>query len=553
MTTSARPRLIVAAGGKAMPPEAFDFEHKARDRWAYGVRPVAAAFLCLFAVAVLARLWIGSVAPTDAVSRGVSALLVTDGRDPHLAAIGFVWSPLPTLLAIPLAPLRHLWPAMVEQGFAMIVVSCLCTALAVVELSALLRDLGLETSLRRALTLAFVLHPMILLYAINGMSEACFVCCLIFTCRALMQWLHTDELGSLVRTGLALAFAYLARYEAVPAGIAVVAVVAIVSVLRSGRDRATRLTDAGSDALVVALPLVFTVAVWAFASWVIVGHPFDSFSSQYGNSRLLKLDAGGLEAVVGRTVPAKLGYLTEQVVGLSPLLLLIVAAAVVFATRTRDLRVYGPLAVFGAVSGAQALGLLSGATFGVLRFQITLIPLALVLLATVLAGRPEPQRRISPNWVVASILLVALTSTITMNSTRLGREEYETIDAVQHGVSQLDRWESAREVAAYVDRELPPDRLVLIDQAVGFAIIAHTRRLQSVATTADLDFKAVVADPISFSVGLIVVPEPTGANRVDAITTAYPQLFDNGTEFAQLVLDVPAKGNQPHWRVFKVR
>ena len=64
-------------------------------------------------------------------------------RDPHLAAIGFVWNPLPSLAAIPLVALRGIWPPLATKAFAGCVVSALCMAGAVVQLRGFLRETGL--------------------------------------------------------------------------------------------------------------------------------------------------------------------------------------------------------------------------------------------------------------------------------------------------------------------------------------------------------------------------------------------------------------------------
>src|SRR3954469_15365368 len=42
----------------------------------------------------------------DALSRVANAQYVLSSRDPHLASIGFVWNPLPSLVLVPFVPLR---------------------------------------------------------------------------------------------------------------------------------------------------------------------------------------------------------------------------------------------------------------------------------------------------------------------------------------------------------------------------------------------------------------------------------------------------------------
>src|ERR1700681_2484646 len=71
-------------------------------------------YLCVAAVLVFK----GNALEGDGVSRVAIANRILFSRDPHLAAIGFVWSPLPELVLLPLVPFKFLWPALLQQGFA---------------------------------------------------------------------------------------------------------------------------------------------------------------------------------------------------------------------------------------------------------------------------------------------------------------------------------------------------------------------------------------------------------------------------------------------------
>src|SRR6476660_7244053 len=57
-----------------------------------------------------------SIAP-DALSRVGNASYVLFSRDPKLAAIGFVWTPLPSLIMLPVLPLKFIWPSLLRVGF----------------------------------------------------------------------------------------------------------------------------------------------------------------------------------------------------------------------------------------------------------------------------------------------------------------------------------------------------------------------------------------------------------------------------------------------------
>ena len=69
----------------------------------------------------------------DGVSRVAIANRILFSADPHLAAIGFVWSPIPDWPFCPLVALRPIWPFLVTGAFAGTIVSALFMAGAVAQ------------------------------------------------------------------------------------------------------------------------------------------------------------------------------------------------------------------------------------------------------------------------------------------------------------------------------------------------------------------------------------------------------------------------------------
>src|ERR1700677_1314342 len=53
--------------------------------------------------------------PEDAVSRMANGFYVLYSRDPHLAAIGFVWNPLQSVADDIVLIFNHLWPALASH------------------------------------------------------------------------------------------------------------------------------------------------------------------------------------------------------------------------------------------------------------------------------------------------------------------------------------------------------------------------------------------------------------------------------------------------------
>src|SRR4051812_46347229 len=101
--------------------EVWDVDpHPARRGWRRLVGEPAAVFCAALAVYVAAAVYlifVNDVIFPDALSRVGNAQYVIASRDRHLAAIGFVWNPLPSLVLVPFIPLRYLWPQLISTGF----------------------------------------------------------------------------------------------------------------------------------------------------------------------------------------------------------------------------------------------------------------------------------------------------------------------------------------------------------------------------------------------------------------------------------------------------
>jgi hypothetical protein len=370
----------------------------------------------------------------DALSRVGNAYYVLFSRDPHLAAIGFVWNPLPSLLELPLLPFGAVWPPLTHEGFAANLMSVSTMALAVHQIRGMCADIGLRRAARLTLTGLFALHPMILYYAANGMSEAPFLLFLIVAARQLTRWTMARSLGALAAAGVALGLAYLTRYEAAGAGIAAVGFVATATLFRSTGHLRERLLWSVADASIVAAPFALSLGVWAIASWIIMGNPFETFASVYGNTSQVQIAADYIREATGQTTGEAMLYQLRQVVGLEPLALVVAAIAVALGVTRRDARPLVPLGIFGSVLAFSAFAFLTGKSFGWLRFQIVVIPMAVMLGAIALAelqdrrvGRPtwpptlSARLRPARRWAIAMVGDSRLASAVVVGRTRTTR------------------------------------------------------------------------------------------------------------------------------------
>jgi len=506
----------------------------------------AAAYLALAAVLTFGF----QIVSAQAMGIVANASYVLFSRDPHVAAIGFVGSPLPSLLTLPLLPLRGVWPALTEVGFAACIVSALFMAAAVYQLHQLLREGGVSRVPRLALTLIFAVHPLVLLAAASGAAEAGYVFFLLLAARHLARWLRDgDTVGAMV-AGFALAGAYLARYDAALAGVTAVLLVGAIS-FRRARDR--RLATALCDALIVGLPLAATAALWAGAAWLVTGNALPQVASSYGY--LAQLDAVRSNAGTLGIAPRSPQQSLVQVLALEPAL---IAAAVILLVgwlrgRARaslaGVGLLGPLVVVIVASG------LAGWTFPWLRQFIVVVPLVTVLVGLGLAtGRRS--------WVapVAAclMLLVAVPTTVgAMWTARLGQEEMPVLRTIA-GLPTTGASSSnaiPQKVAQFLDGQHLKDGSVLIDSFTGFPIILSSKTPHQFLITSDRDFGLALGSPRAFGVQYLLVPSPGDQNvlgSLDALNKAYPSLFQSGSGSGDLVREFVGPGKRPLWRLYQV-
>ena len=134
----------------------------------------------------------------DAVSRMANAFYVLYSRDPHMAAVGFVWNPGTSIADFVPLLFYHLWTPLASHMFAASLVSATCMAGAVYQVHATLAEWGVPRAARLVLAAILALNAMILYYGGNGMSEGLYVFTLLATCRYLLRWLRDNDLRSLV-------------------------------------------------------------------------------------------------------------------------------------------------------------------------------------------------------------------------------------------------------------------------------------------------------------------------------------------------------------------
>lgn len=514
----------------------------------------------------------------DALSRVFAAQSVLFSRDPHLAAIGFIFTPLTAVVQVPVLLLSPHLPALTEYAYSGTLMSGLFMAGAAVQIFSIGADRGLPRRYAVTITALFALNPMIIFYAANGMSEAPFVFFITWAVRRLVLWMVDDDVHHLIAAGgIAMGLAYLTRYDAVACTAVAGVVVATTTYMRARRS--PRVRRALLDLLLVSGPGVATFLLWAGASWLITGEAFAQFTSQYGNAAILEQSGGGSTTIGGGLV-----FAVTCTLLLAPALIPIAVRAGVLRWRRPNWQVLvPPVAIFGAALAFQALSYATGSTFPFLRFYIIAIPFTacLAMLAVPDGTFATPKRRggnapapavvptTRPSRVGYAAVALAFAICVPvagwgMSMPRFAPQEYAlgavlrpdpdsvaSRKAAEHHIAAT--FSTERELARHLDGLQLPEGSVIVDTMYGFAVVVASQRPKTFVVPSDPDFVALLNDPSANNIRYLLTVPPTGRGESDALNLRYPTLYDTGADVATLELEIPNDGdNQPNWRLYRV-
>ncbi len=536
--------------------------------------------LILFAVSAVVYLVMGgllihfNVVFTDAISRVANAFYVLFSRDPHLPAMGFVWNPLPSFVVLPILPLKVIFPGLVVYGAAGAIQSALSMAGVVAVISVCLRKLGVSRLPRLVLVALFAVQPMILLYGGSGQSEPMMLLFLMLTASALISWTQQQHTGHLVAAGIALGLAYLTRYESGATAVAVTAFVGSMTVFKATGTVGHRIRLAVNDVALVLGPFLFAFVFWAASAKLLVGEWFPTFGSKYGNSAQVADAAHWIQQATGTGFGQTLAYLSRQTLALSPLFAALLIAAVGLGVHRRDLTVVVAPVVFGSVMAFCGLILLVGSSFGWLRFQITVIPLTVLLAGSIVASLtagPGRKTGVVPaagggGWVgrrraltatvavvVAVVVAVPVQAwVLTQPTLNLAREEAPMLSGLVYPArpgsdpSRLQMFKTEHRVGAYLDRLDPGAGTVLADSAYAFPIITSSTKPRMFVISSDFDFQGAVDNPSGHAIKYVLVRSDA---RSDAVQVKWPQIYDTGAGIATLVQKWDGVVGQ--WRLYR--
>lgn len=445
--------------------------------------------------------------PSDAFSRVANAFYVLYCDPPSLANIGAVWNPLPSLLEIPVVWFSRFWQPLASYALAgVIVCSLFAGGTAALLLHAFKKFAGLSSPWAYLFTALYVFNPFIFYYGYNGMSETFSYFFVVLTIYMLMWWMRTGAPSFVSLMGFSLMGLFLVRYEAIPFAIGIWLAM-MVFIWRSEREskyvlggRWEKLHYCEATSVILVLPLVFIIIVWILYNAVIMGDPLYFLHSAYSNSAQAQY-------------AAQYASFGELVSDIAPKIVpfMIVYAFILFlrACTRRFFRIETLIVTLlvGSLLAFHILLLLSGGSYGWLRFYSYALPISVVWLGYELYLVGSRTKL----WRVGGVIALAVSLLLCNNA--LYKYDYNDLNSI----------DQLKEIASYIKEDIEPETL-LTDSFTTWGILLQMKDLDSIVTSCSPTFDESVEDPARMGIKYVLVPSDKGVNASDALLTKWPDL-----------------------------
>ncbi|MDK2979710.1 MAG: hypothetical protein PWQ55_57 [Chloroflexota bacterium] len=503
------------------------------------------AFYLAMAVLFNLHLYLGN---GDALSRTANAYYVLYSRDPHLAAIGFIWPPLPSLLQLPLLPILKPLGLTVMAGP---IISALFGAGSLLMLDMVLGRLKVPEKMRWLLVLLIMLHPNFVFLSATGMAETIILFFILVVIWGYMQMPYGTR--SWVICGVGLAAGFLVRYEALALILGVAIALVLVYWPESGEWR----DEMEGRLLSVLVPPAYAVAIWLFLNWIVMDSPLYFLQSEYSlaNATDIASNAGVTHPLflAWHNIFYTMSYAIERLAQQNIAFLVGALVAILAAFVTRNRKMIGLLFILISVPAFTAYQVFSGSLATWLRYWFYAIPYGALLIGML-------YRMLQGRWrnLLVGLLVVLFVAGIPISVTtmytdvntggdmqRLGA--YLLNPAVEPERRANDSYYTFRHdapiLAAKVD-EVSQEGLVMVDANKSYYVILASQYPQRLMITNDTDFAAALQYPQG-KVAYILVPEEN-----NVFSRTYPGIYDGAYDWAQLVYEFP--DTMTHYRLFKI-
>ena len=393
----------------------------------------------------------------DAQARLQHAFFIWANDPSKLAAIGFYWPPIQTLVLLPLAAIKPLATSML----ALPLTSAAFGAGTVVVLSRALEVAKVERALRWALVAAFALNPMILFYSANGMAEIVYLFFLSLALYCFLRWTLAPRWQDLVFCGGAFGFAVLSRYE-----VAFWLPLVIVGVLAQLIRQRAAVAQLESSFIALVVPALYGLALWSYLTWTITGDAL-------GWLKIL-IPKTAEENPFAVAAAPQTGDLLAQVfmvhATLYPPTFVIPLVLFIIAWRKRSMTaaVFGAAVLVNLLSEVAILLRSSNTVYLELRYNMRAMPVAVIAIGLLLALLPPARRRLAGIGALVLLALAIPASAATMLTSPWVGQDRQFMRSLLYGES--GSIVNQRTMAEYIRERITGDNVVFTDDQQTFGI-----------------------------------------------------------------------------------
>ena len=364
---------------------------------------------------------------------------------------------------------------------------------------------------------------------------------------------------------------------------------------RSPGDRRSRIWSGLTDATILLAPIVTCFVAWALVSYVIVGQPFEQFTSRYGNSALI-----AQSHVKAIHISARAVHEAHGIFYLGPALPIIVVAALLVAAYRRDAQIWVLAAMLGGCLAFTMGSYLINAIFPWYRYYIMVVPIEVLLVGFLFAdpvrirrasltdshsgtaaetpgahpeglyfGSPDSnvERRRRGKAIVGAIVacIVALALLVPsipgalkgMDNPTIAPDIDLYVGYIFHKhLNATDRqakvaYAAIESISSYFDTHHLPNGDVVVDTGDNCIpnVVTNVKNPRVFVITNDRDFQQVLDDPLTFNAHYLLV-QGAGSSQTDAVGLQYPDL--SKVSWAHLAHTFPARGYCVAFHLYKV-
>lgn len=446
------------------------------------------------------------------------AILAFYGDPPRLENIGLIYPPLPFMLMFPFAVFPVLWGPQVVTAFAAALISTFFIAE--------LRTLEMGRMLMIAFVVIMLFHPLVLYNAVSGGSAVLFVLLMYVYLDLLLRYGYIGKTYHLVMAGLVVGLMAFIRYETFFFLLFLLPTIPIV--VGGLRFR----TSQGIFALFLMniVPPVIAFISWGYLNWLFSGNWLDFLHSPYSYFKNVEL-FGMLqtETLIARhSIWGAIKTVLSKAVYIFPLYF-------VFLVLLRNTSL---IWYFSTPLLAMILAAYMGLTLFELGPYMVLIPLTSLMMAF--------NRRLITGWgkIVIIVLLIASMPLSLQLLRDSNIEEEANFAAIIYGERPEPIFNAEKEIAGFIEAYFKNNKKLLIDDAMGYPIVAFTKYPTRFILPYQYHFRSAVVFPTNFAAGYIVADPRTLEGRLDAVGLYHTNAYFNGINGATLVKEAGP------WRVY---